>query len=68
MRPFMDADFMINNEVGKKLYHEYAEKMPIYDYHCHLKLIQILFRMIFYFCFFEHHYSLYLPYLFLFPY
>lgn len=36
MKSFMDADFMLSNEVGKKLYHEYAENMPIYDYHCHI--------------------------------
>ncbi|MBR1709535.1 MAG: glucuronate isomerase [Clostridia bacterium] len=36
MKAFMDADFMLSNEVGKKLYHEYAENMPIYDYHCHI--------------------------------
>ena len=36
MKPFMDDDFMLSNEVGKKLYHEYAENMPIYDYHCHI--------------------------------
>ena len=36
MKPFMDADFMLENDVAKKLYHEHAEKMPIYDYHCHI--------------------------------
>ncbi|UJF15663.1 glucuronate isomerase [Jeotgalibaca sp. MA1X17-3] len=33
---FINADFMLNNETGKHLYHRYAEKMPIFDYHCHL--------------------------------
>ena len=33
---YINDDFLINNEVGKKLYLEYAKDMPIYDYHCHL--------------------------------
>lgn len=33
---FINADFILNNETGKHLYHRYAEKMPIFDYHCHL--------------------------------
>ena len=36
MKKFMDADFLLENEVAKKLYHDYAEAMPIYDYHCHI--------------------------------
>lgn len=35
MRKFMDSDFLLKNDMSKKLY-EYAEKMPIFDYHCHL--------------------------------
>lgn len=27
---------MLNNKIAVELYHNYAEKMPIYDYHCHL--------------------------------
>lgn len=33
---FINDDFMLNNETAKHLYHTYAEKMPIFDYHCHL--------------------------------
>lgn len=33
---FINENFMLNNEIGKHLYHRYAEKMPIFDYHCHL--------------------------------
>lgn len=33
---FMDKDFLLSNKTARKLYHEYAEKMPIVDYHCHL--------------------------------
>lgn len=36
MKPFMDADFLLSNETAKKLYHDYAEQMPIIDYHCHI--------------------------------
>ena len=41
MKPFMDADFLLENDVAKKLYHDYAEDMPIYDYHCHIPPAQI---------------------------
>ncbi len=36
MRMFMDQDFLLSNETAKHLYHDYASKMPIIDYHCHL--------------------------------
>lgn len=36
MKAFMDKDFLLQNDVAKILYHNYAEKMPIFDYHCHL--------------------------------
>ncbi len=36
MKQFMDEDFMLLNDTAKKLYHEYSEKLPIIDYHCHL--------------------------------
>ncbi len=36
MREFMDKDFILENETAKKLYHEYACDMPIFDYHCHI--------------------------------
>ncbi len=36
MKPFMDKDFLLENDVAKHLYHDYAAKMPIVDYHCHL--------------------------------
>ena len=41
MKPFMDADILLENDVAKKQYHDYAEKMPIYDYHCHIPPAQI---------------------------
>ena len=36
MKRFMDEDFLLQNETAKKLYHDYSEKMPILDYHCHI--------------------------------
>lgn len=36
MKSFMDKDFMLHNEVGKHLFHDYAEKLPVIDYHCHI--------------------------------
>ena len=36
MQKFMDADFLLTTEEARKLYHDYAEKLPIIDYHCHL--------------------------------
>lgn len=36
MQKFIGEDFVLNNETGKKLYHQYASKMPIVDYHCHI--------------------------------
>ena len=36
MKAFMDKDFLLETETAQKLYHEYAAKMPILDYHCHI--------------------------------
>ena len=36
MRKFMDEDFLLQSEEAKTLYHDYAKKMPILDYHCHI--------------------------------
>lgn len=32
----INDDFMLKGKTAKILYHEYAENMPIIDYHCHL--------------------------------
>jgi glucuronate isomerase len=34
--PIIHEDFLLQNDVAKELYHDYASKMPIIDYHCHL--------------------------------
>lgn len=36
MKPFMDKDFLLQNETAKTLYHQYASQVPVLDYHCHL--------------------------------
>lgn len=36
MKPFMDQDFLLNTPAARKLYHEFAEDLPIIDYHCHI--------------------------------
>lgn len=36
MKPFLNEDFLLSTESAQKIYHEYAEKMPILDYHCHI--------------------------------
>lgn len=36
MKEFLGKDFLLDNETGKKLYFDYASKMPIFDFHCHL--------------------------------
>ncbi len=38
---FMTEDFLLQTKTAKILYHEHAENMPIYDYHCHLPAEQI---------------------------
>jgi len=32
----MDQDFLLETETAKHLFHDYAENMPLVDYHCHL--------------------------------
>ena len=41
MKDFLDKDFLLQTETAKKLYHIFAEGMPIIDYHCHLPVQQI---------------------------
>ena len=33
---FIKNDFLLENKYSEELYHNYASKMPIIDYHCHL--------------------------------
>ena len=32
----MDEQFLLSNDTAVKLYEQFAEPMPIIDYHCHL--------------------------------
>jgi len=36
MKAFMDQDFLLETETAKHLFHDYAENLPLVDYHCHL--------------------------------
>ena len=40
-RPFLGEDFLLESDVARRLYHDHAAKMPIFDYHCHLPPAQI---------------------------
>ena len=41
MKRFMDEDFLLHSEFAEDLYHEYAEKLPILDYHTHIPVRDI---------------------------
>ncbi len=41
MKQFNDQDFMLTTDTAKKLYHEVAENLPIFDFHCHLPIEEI---------------------------
>jgi glucuronate isomerase len=41
MNTFQDAEFLLYTKAAKKLFHQYAETLPIVDYHCHLSPQQI---------------------------
>ncbi|MGI6270075.1 MAG: glucuronate isomerase [Candidatus Howiella sp.] len=32
----MDQDFLLHSGTARLLYHDFAEKMPVIDYHCHI--------------------------------
>lgn len=32
----MDKDFLLETQTAKHLFHDYAENMPLVDYHCHI--------------------------------
>lgn len=36
MKQFMDKNFLLSTETAQTLYHEFAAKMPVLDYHCHI--------------------------------
>lgn len=37
MKNFLDdQDFLLSTKTGEELFHNFAEGMPIVDYHCHI--------------------------------
>ncbi len=36
MPPFIHDNFLLSTKTAQRLYHEFAEAEPIFDYHCHL--------------------------------
>jgi glucuronate isomerase len=41
MKKFLDENFLLQTPIAQRLYHEYANGLPIIDYHCHLPQDQI---------------------------
>lgn len=41
MKKFLGDDFLLDNEIGKRLYNSYAKDQPIFDFHCHLQPAEI---------------------------
>ena len=41
MKEFMNEDFLLTTETARRLYHDYAETMPIFDFHNHLSAQEI---------------------------
>jgi len=41
VKTFINDDYLLNTKTARELYHGYAEKMPIIDYHCHLPPAEI---------------------------
>jgi len=41
MKSFLSEDFLLHTETAKVLYYDFAENMPIFDYHCHLPVKEI---------------------------
>ena len=40
-KSFLSEDFLLQTETARRLYHDFAEGMPIFDYHCHLPVSEI---------------------------
>jgi len=36
IKPFINEDFLLENKTARRIYHEFSEKQPIIDFHCHL--------------------------------
>lgn len=42
MKKFMDENFLLSTPSAQHLFHDYAAKMPIVDYHCHINPKRLL--------------------------
>lgn len=47
MTPFMTDDFLLDTPTARRLYHEIACRMPIFDFHCHLSPEEIYGNRVF---------------------
>ena len=41
MKAFLDQNFLLSTETARTLFHNYAESLPIIDYHCHIDPMEI---------------------------
>jgi glucuronate isomerase len=41
MKLFLTEDFLLQTQTARTLYHDFAENMPIFDFHCHLPVAEI---------------------------
>lgn len=41
MNGFMDENYLLETETARRLFFDYAQDMPIFDYHCHLPVQEI---------------------------
>ncbi|OGP59659.1 MAG: glucuronate isomerase [Deltaproteobacteria bacterium RBG_13_49_15] len=41
MNTFISEDFLLQTQTARVLYHQFAEEMPIFDFHCHLPVREI---------------------------
>ncbi|MDX2442684.1 MAG: glucuronate isomerase [Bacteroidales bacterium] len=41
MKPFLDENFLLQTKTAEDLFHNFSEKLPIIDYHCHLPVEDI---------------------------
>ncbi len=41
MEKFINYDFLLESKYAQELYHNYAEKLPLIDFHCHLDPAEI---------------------------
>ena len=40
-KSFLSEDFLLQTKTARRLYHDFAAGMPIFDYHCHLPVSEI---------------------------